>query len=336
MRFYINMKKISILIPCYNEEASLPFLYKELCKLMNGLDNYKWEVLFVNDGSKDRTLELIKSLREKDPRISYVDLSRNFGKERAMMAGFDYVTGDCMIIMDADLQDPPSLICEMIKYWEEGYDDVYAKRNKRGQESWSRRNLSLLFYSILQRSTKFEVLKNVGDFRLLDKCCIEALRELRENERYTKGLFCWIGYKKKEILFDRKDRIAGKSNWNFMSLLNLAIEGITSFTTSPLRISSVLGFLIAFGAFILMLYYLIKTLLFGDPIQGFPTLITIILFLGGIQLISIGILGEYIARIFIETKKRPVYLVREYNNKLLYRQKSSSDTDATDRSENVY
>lgn len=330
------MKKISILIPCYNEEASLPFLYEELCKLMNGLDNYKWEVLFVNDGSKDRTLELIKSLREKDPRISYVDLSRNFGKERAMMAGFDYVTGDCMIIMDADLQDPPSLICEMIKYWEEGYDDVYAKRNKRGQESWSRRNLSLLFYSILQRSTKFEVLKNVGDFRLLDKCCIEALRELRENERYTKGLFCWIGYKKKEILFDRKDRIAGKSNWNFMSLLNLAIEGITCFTTSPLRISSVLGFLIALGAFILMLYYLIKTLLFGDPIQGFPTLITIILFLGGVQLISIGILGEYIARIFIETKKRPVYLVREYNNKLLYRQKSSSDTDATDRSENVY
>lgn len=307
------MRKVSILVPCYNEEASLPLLYPELKKLMDNEKDYEWEVLFVNDGSKDNTINIIKGLRESDKRICYVDLSRNFGKENAMLAGFDYVTGDCMVIMDADLQDPPSLIPEMLKYWEEGYDDVYAKRNNRGKESWLRKKFSLLFYAILQKSTRFEVLKNVGDFRLLDRCCIEALKKLRETERYTKGMFCWIGYKKKEIIFDRGDRAAGQSNWNFFSLFNLAIEGITSFTTTPLRFASIFGFIIAFFAFILMIYYLVKTIIWGDDIQGFPTLITVILFLGGVQLLSIGILGEYLGRIFNETKGRPVYIAREYN-----------------------
>lgn len=307
------MKKVSILVPCYNEEASLPLLYPELKKLMDSQINYEWEVLFVNDGSRDNTLTIIKELRNQDKRICYVDLSRNFGKENAMLAGFDYATGDCMVIMDADLQDPPSLIPEMLRYWEEGYDDVYAKRNNRGKESWLRKQFSLLFYAILQKSTRFEVLKNVGDFRLLDRCCIEALKKLRETERYTKGMFCWIGFKKKEIIFNRGDRAAGKSNWNFFSLFNLAIEGITSFTTTPLRFSTVLGFIISLFAFILMIFYLVKTIIWGDVIQGFPTLITVILFLGGIQLFSIGILGEYLGRIFNETKNRPVYLIREYN-----------------------
>lgn len=307
------MKKVSILVPCYNEEASLPLLYPELKKLMDSQINYEWEVLFVNDGSRDNTLTIIKELRNQDKRICYVDLSRNFGKENAMLAGFDYATGDCMVIMDADLQDPPSLIPEMLRYWEEGYDDVYAKRNNRGKESWLRKQFSLLFYAILQKSTRFEVLKNVGDFRLLDRYCIEALKKLRETERYTKGMFCWIGFKKKEIIFNRGDRAAGKSNWNFFSLFNLAIEGITSFTTTPLRFSTVLGFIISLFAFILMIFYLVKTIIWGDVIQGFPTLITVILFLGGIQLFSIGILGEYLGRIFNESKNRPVYLVREYN-----------------------
>lgn len=311
------MKKISILVPCYNEEASLPLLYPELKKLMDKTMNYQWEVLFINDGSKDKTLQILKELREKDYRICYVDLSRNFGKENAMLAGFDYVTGDCMVIMDADLQDPPSLIPEMIQYWEEGFEDVYAKRNNRGKESWLRKRFSLLFYDILQKSTRFEVLKNVGDFRLLDRSCIEALKRLREAERYTKGMLCWIGFKKKEIIFNRGDRVAGKSNWNFFSLFNLAIEGITSFTTSPLRFASILGSVIALFAFILMLYYLIKTIIWGDNIQGFPTLITVILFLGGVQLLSIGILGEYLGRVFNETKNRPVYIAREYNGKKL-------------------
>lgn len=307
-------RRVSILIPCYNEEKSLPLLYPELKALMDSEAQYEWEVLFVNDGSKDNTLQIIKALRAADKRLSYVNLSRNFGKESAMLAGFDYVTGDCMIIMDADLQDPPSLIPQMLEYWNNGYKDVYAKRANRGQESWLRKKSSLLFYKILDHATRFDILQNVGDFRLLDRQCIEALKKLRESERYTKGMFCWIGFEKKEIVFDRGDRIAGNSNWSFWSLFNLAIEGICSFTTAPLRFATVIGAITAFGAFCFTLFYISKTLFFGDPVQGFTTLISAMLLLGGIQLLCIGILGEYIGRIFIETKNRPTYLVSEYNN----------------------
>lgn len=309
------MKKVSILIPVYNEEQSLPLLYPELCKIMDIEKGYEWEVLFVNDGSHDDTLAIVKDLSKKDSRLNYISLSRNFGKENAMLAGFDYVSGDCMIIMDADLQDPPSLIPQMLEYWQQGYDDVYAKRASRGEEPFLRRKLSMLYYNILQSTTRFEVLKNVGDFRLLDRTCINALCNLRETERYTKGMFCWIGYNKKEILFDRGNRAAGKSNWNFWSLFNLAIEGITSFTTAPLRFASIVGITIAFFAFIFLVFYISKTLIFGDPVQGFTTIIAVVLFLGGIQLVCLGILGEYIGRIFNESKRRPPYLVAEYNGK---------------------
>lgn len=310
------MKKlVSILVPCYNEEASLPKLYEEVSKLMDAENNYDWELFFINDGSRDRTIDIIKALYEKDHRISYVDLARNFGKENAMLAGFDYVKGDCMVIMDADLQDPPSLIPDMLKYWEEGYDDVYAKRSSRGKESWLRRRLSMLFYSILDHSTRYEVLRNVGDFRLLDRKCIEALKQLRENERYTKGLFCWIGYKKKEIMFDRGDRVAGQSNWGYHALFNLAIEGITSFTTAPLRIATFIGLIVAIWALGYMGWIIAKVLIWGDPVQGYPTIMTVMLFLGAIQLISIGILGEYIARIFNESKGRPTYLINEFRER---------------------
>lgn len=309
------MKKVSVLVPCYNEEASLPILYTELVKVMDSCKLYDWEVFFINDGSRDNTLSVIKDLRQKDTRISYVDLSRNFGKENAMLAGFDYVTGDCMVIMDADLQHPPHVILKMLEKWEEGYEDVYAKRITRGKESWIRKKASLLFYSLLQKTTRIEILQNVGDFRLLDRCCIEALKSLRESERYTKGMFCWIGFKKASVDFEQKDRVAGKSTWNYWSLFNLAIEGITSFTTTPLRFSSILGFIIAILSFGLMLFHLVKALIWGDPIQGFPTLVVLILFLGGIQLLSIGIVGEYLGRVFNESKHRPVYIVREYNGK---------------------
>lgn len=275
------MKKVSILIPCYNEEKSLPLLYDELKKLMDEVKEYAWEVLFVNDGSQDKTLDFIKQKRVVDKRINYLNLSRNFGKENAMLAGFDYVTGDCMVIMDADLQDPPSLIPEMLQYWEQGYQDVYAKRESRGKESWLRKRFSLAFYWILDKSTRFDVLRNVGDFRLLDRRCINALRQLRESDRYTKGMFCWIGYKKKEIDFNRGDRISGESNWNFMSLFNLAIEGICSFTTIPLRFATIVGILIAFFAFCFLIFYVTKTLLWGDQVRGFTTLISVMLFLGG-------------------------------------------------------
>lgn len=306
------MKKVTILVPCYNEENTLPMLYSELRQLMDSQTMYDWEILFVNDGSRDKTLQIIKEFRAKDVRIAYIDLSRNFGKENAMLAGVDYAIGDCMVIMDADLQDPPSLIPQMLKYWEDGYQDVYAKRVNRGRESWFRKKASLCFYRILDNATRFDIMQNVGDFRLLDRQCIDALKQLRETERYTKGLFCWIGYKKKEIIFNRADRVAGESKWSFWSLFNLAIEGITSFTTAPLRFATVCGFIIAFLSFIYALYFITKTIIYGDPAQGFPTTIVVILFMGGIQLLSIGILGEYIGRIFNETKRRPVYIVNEY------------------------
>lgn len=307
------MKKITILVPCHNEQETLRPLQKALDEVTSCLTQYEWEFLFINDGSSDSTLSVMQQIHAEDPRYAYIDLSRNFGKENAMLAGFDYAKGDAMIIMDADLQDPPTLIPEMIKAWEDGYDDVYAKRKSRGEESWLRKNLSLLFYRILQNSTRFEVLENVGDFRLLDRCCVNALRRLRETERYTKGMFCWIGFRKKELLFDRGDRVAGESNWNFWSLFNLAIEGITSFTTAPLRFASVIGALVAFWAVIYMIWILVKTLIWGDPVAGYPTMMTVILFLGGVQLLALGIIGEYLGRVFNESKGRPVYIVREYN-----------------------
>ena len=308
------MKKITILIPCYNEEQNLPLIYPELVKLMDSNQAYEWELLFVNDGSHDGTLELLHQLREKDGRVNFVSLSRNFGKEVAMLAGFDYAKGDCLVIIDADLQDPPSLIPEMIHWWEQGYDDVYAKRKSRGKESWLRKHLSLRFYKILQSSSRFDVLQNVGDFRLLDRCCINALKSLRESERYTKGMYSWIGFKKKDVEFEQGDRVAGESSWNYKQLFSFAIDGITSFTNAPLRISTVIGFVVSLFAFLYMIYVFIKSLIWGDPVQGYPTLVILILFLGGIQLLSLGIIGEYIGRIYNETKNRPDYIVREFND----------------------
>ena len=305
------MKKVSILIPCYNEEASLQALYEALRQLMDAQNNYQWEVLMVNDGSKDNTIQIIKQLRDQDNRICYIDLSRNFGKENAMLAGFDHVSGDCMVIMDADLQHPPHVIPDMLKYWEEGYEDVYAKRITRGKESWLRKHFSLLYYHLLQKTTRVEILEKVGDFRLLDRKCINALKQLRETQRYTKGMYCWVGFKKHEVLFEQGDRLAGESSFNFRRLLSLAIEGVTSFTTAPLRFATVLGMVISLVAFIYMCYILITTLIWDDPVAGYPTLITVILFLGGVQLLSLGIIGEYLGRIFYETKERPVYLIRE-------------------------
>lgn len=305
------MKRISILIPCYNEETVLPSLYSSVKKVIDSLSDYEWDFLFVDDGSTDATLPYIKALRQTDERVHFVSLSRNFGKEKALLAGLDKVSGDCVVIMDADLQDPPGLIPQMVQCWEAGYQDVYARRKDRGREPWLRKVFSVMFYKIMDRATRFHILQNVGDFRLLDRVCINAMRQLRETERYNKGLFCWIGFNKKEITFDRGDRRSGVSKWNFMSLLNLALDGITSFTTAPLRLATIVGSIIALGSFCFLIFYISKTLIYGDPVQGFTTLVSIILFLGGVQLLSIGILGEYIGRIYIETKGRPNYMVRE-------------------------
>lgn len=307
-------QRISILIPAYNEQEVLPQLFERLDALASNQQMYEFEFLFVNDGSTDDTLSLIKSRAKNDERISYVNLSRNFGKEVAMLAGFDHVRGEATVIIDADLQDPPELIPEMIRYWKDGYDDVFAKRRSRNGESIVKKKTSAIYYKILQHSTRIPIQVDTGDFRLLDRRCIEALKQFRESERYTKGMFSWIGFKKKEIVYDRDPRAAGKTKWNYAKLINLAIDGITSFTTAPLRISAYVGGLVSFGAFVYIVYLLVRPF-FGVPtVPGYASTLAVILFLGGLQLLSLGIIGEYIGRIFNETKQRPTYLVEEYHS----------------------
>ena len=309
----MRKKMISIIIPMYNEEESLPFLYERLDKLANKIENYEVEFLFVNDGSKDNSLNIVKKYKEKDDRVCYLNLSRNFGKEVAMGAAFDYVRGDAVAIIDADLQDPPELILDMIKYYEEGYDDVYAKRRSREGESWLKKFTSKKFYRVLQSVSRVPIQTDTGDFRLLSRRAIEALKSFPEKQRYTKGMFSLIGFKKKEIEFDRDPRVAGETKWNYLKLIDLAIEGITSFTVAPLRIATILGILCAGGSFIYIIFMLVKTLAYGIDVPGYASLVCIMLMLGGIQLLCLGVIGEYIGRIFIEVKNRPLYFIDEYS-----------------------
>lgn len=309
------MKKITIIIPTYNEEEALPLLYNRLKKVMLKMKNYDSELLFINDGSKDKTLDIIKELRKSDDKISYIDFSRNYGKEIAMIAGLDYAKGDCVIFIDADLQDPPELIPELVKYWEDGYDDVYARRNSRKGETFIKKFTSKMYYKVLQSVTKIEIQKDTGDFRLLDRRCVNALIQLRETQRCSKSMFSWIGYNKKEVLFDRDPRVAGKTKWNYKKLIDLAIDGITSFTTSPLRISTYIAiptFMALFGYFI---YVIIKCIVQSVQIQAFQAIILLVLFFSGVQIMLFGIMGEYLGRIFNETKNRPLYFIKEYNGK---------------------
>ena len=307
------MKKISIIIPTYNEEESLPFLKEKLDKIMNEMGNYEFEILFVNDGSKDKSLEIIKEYRNENERYCYLDFSRNFGQEVAMAAGLDYVTGDCAIFMDADLQDPPELIPEMVKYWEEGYDDVYARRKKRTGESFLKKFTSKMYYRVLQEMTNVEIQKDTGNYRLIDRRCINALKKMKESERCLKSMFSWIGYKKKEVLFERPPRVAGKTKWNYFKLIDLAISGITSFTTSPLKLATY----VAVPTFVMLgiyfIYVIAKCIVTNTFIQAFQAIILLILFFSGVQILLFGIVGEYLGRIFKETKNRPLYFVNEYN-----------------------
>lgn len=307
------MKKVSIIIPAYNEEESLPLLYDRLSKVILNLKNYEFELLFINDGSKDNTLKIIKELREKDSKISYVDFSRNFGKEVAMIAGLDYAKGDCVIFIDADLQDPPELIPKLIKYWEEGYDDVYARRKSRKGETFLKKFTSKMYYKVLQSLTRIEIQKDTGDFRLLDRRCVNALKQLRETQRCSKSMFSWIGYNKKEVLFDRDPRVAGTTKWNYKKLIDLAIDGITSFTTSPLRISTYLSIPTFLALVVYFVYVIVKCVTQHVVIQAFQAIILLVLFFAGIQIMLFGILGEYLGRIFNETKNRPLYFIKEYN-----------------------
>lgn len=311
------MKKlITVIVPAYNEEETLPDITKRLEKLSQKVPQYNFEFLFVNDGSRDKTLEILQDFAARDPRISYINLSRNFGKEIGVAAGLDYAQGDAVVIMDADGQEPPELIPTMIQWWEKGYDDVYARRNKK-KDSAVRRFTSHTYYRTLQHMTRIPIQVDTGDFRLFSRRCVMALRQFREASRQNKALFSWIGYRKKEITYDQPPRTAGQTKWKFgllspgNSLINLAIDGFTSFTTLPLRFITIAGLFISLAAFIYIIVILIQAAMGVPRIGGYNTLLILVLFLGGVQLISLGVIGEYIGRIFIETKGRPLYLVQD-------------------------
>lgn len=304
---------VTILVPMFNEEAVLQLFYDELNRVIEQIPHIDFVYLFVDDGSRDASLSIVKNFAVNDARVHYLALSRNFGKERALLAGFDHVVTDAVVVIDADLQDPPALIAEMVDLWQQGYQDVYAQRRSRKGETWLKRATSNAYYRVLQSVTRVEIQANTGDFRLLDRACLDALARFRESERNMKALFSWIGFKKQAILFDREPRAAGKSKFNYWRLTNLAVDGITSFTTAPLRVSGFFGFLVSIVAFVYLLVTVIHALLFGSDAAGYPSLMAVILFLGGVQLMSLGVIGEYVGRIFNETKDRPNYLIGESN-----------------------
>jgi glycosyltransferase involved in cell wall biosynthesis len=316
------MNKITIIVPCYNEEEVIELFYPAVREHVIKIPDCEFNYIFINDGSRDGTLDKLRELSAVHDEVTYLSLSRNFGKEAAMLAGIDFADGDAVIIMDADLQHPPDKISEMVKWWREGYDDVCGKRVDRAGETWLKRSCANLFYAVMKKfSTSYEMQRDVGDFRLLDRRCIEALKLLRENQRFTKGLFTWVGYHKKEIPFEVQPRAAGTTTWNFLALFNLAMKGMTSFTTAPLRLMTFMGITVSFLAMIYMFFVLTMALLYGDPVAGYPTLMTVMLFLGGLQLLALGIIGEYLGQIFHESKHRPIYLIDEMNGKrMIYKE----------------
>ena len=302
---------ISIVVPAYNEEEVLTEFHETVDKTLSKLP-FDLEIVYVNDGSTDNTLNIINGLRANDKRITLIDLSRNFGKEIALSAGLHKAVGDAVVIIDADLQDPPELIPELIKEWQNGYDVVYAKRTLRDGESFLKKTTAHYFHRIIQRVGNFSIPEDTGDFRILSRRAVNALNTFKEHHRFMKGLFAWIGFKQKAVYFNRDSRRAGKSKWNYWRLWNFALDGITSFTIAPLKISTYVGTITALSAFGYGIYMVIETLLHGNEVPGYPSLIVIILMLGGTQLVAIGILGEYLGRVFNETKQRPLYFINEY------------------------
>ena len=302
-------KILSIVSPVYNEAENLGEFYSRVINATDNL-NLEIEIIYINDGSQDSTIDIITKQRQIDNRITIIDLSRNFGKEIALTAGLDYSSGDAVIVIDTDLQDPPELIPKLVEKWREGYDVVNAKRIKRKGESLLKKVMSYIYYRLLFYLSDINVPKDTGDFRLLNKNALDALLKLREKHRYMKGLFVWVGFKQKEIEYEREARFKGKTKWGFFSLFNLAFDGLTSFSIMPLRLASIIGFLSALIGFFYGAVIVFKTLFFHEPVAGFTSLVVLVTFFGGIQLLSIGIIGEYIGRIFNETKNRPLYVVK--------------------------
>lgn len=305
---------LSVIVPAYNEEEVLPIFHGRLVAALANIKELagRWEVVYVNDGSKDGTLHILKELQRTNPAVGVAALSRNFGKEAAMSAGLKLARGDAVILIDADLQDPPELIGEMVRVWQQGADVVNMKRSSRQGETWFKKASAAWFYKVINWLSEVHIPENVGDFRLLSRRAVDALNQLPESNRFMKGLFAWIGYKQVVVEYVRHPRAAGETKWPYFKLLNFAIEGITGFSVVPLRLASYAGFLTAFSAFVYALFLLVKTLTIGDSVKGFPTLILTILILGGLQLMAMGIIGEYLGRLFMESKRRPLFLIDEY------------------------
>lgn len=312
------MKKVSIIVPCYNEEESIPLFYKEIKKVFSKI-NYKLELIFVNDGSKDKTLELIKNLSKKDKEANYISLSRNFGKEAAMWAGLKHSTGDYITVMDCDLQDPPTLIPEMLRLIEEeDYDVVGTRRVTRKGEPPIRSFFARMFYKIINKMSKVEMVDGARDYRMMTRQVVDNLLTLKEYNRYSKGLFSFVGFKTKWLEYENIERVAGETKWNFWKLFLYAIEGIVAFTTAPLTMAATFGILFCLVAFIMIIVIIVKTLVYGDPTSGWPSLACIIFMTNGIELLCIGVIGEYLSKAYLEVKKRPIYIVKESNMDVVY------------------
>ena len=308
------MDLITLIIPCYNEQESLPLLYPELVKVSQEMSGQSFEFLFVNDGSRDKTLELLRELAEKDERVKYISFSRNFGKESAMYAGLENASGDYVAFMDADMQDPPSLLPQMYKaVTEEGYDSAATRRVTRKGEPPIRSFFARMFYKIMNKISDTDIVDGARDFRLMNRQFVDALLQMKEYNRFSKGLFGWVGYKTKWIEFENVERVAGETKWSFWSLFKYSIEGILAFTTAPLVIASVLGILLCFLAFVFIVFIIVRKICFNNSVDGWASMVCIISLLGGLQLFAIGVVGQYLAKLYLEIKNRPIYLIGETN-----------------------
>ena len=304
---------LSIVAPLCNEEANIDEFYKEIVPILNKCTN-KWEIIFINDGSTDDSLLKLIDLSNRDSKIKIINFSRNFGKEAALSAGLKYSLGDVVIPIDVDLQDPPELIVDMCEYWKKGYEIVNAKRKIRKGETFVKKAFASLFYKFINKFSDIKIPYNVGDYRLLDKKVVRALNNLEENNRFMKGLFSWVGFRTKDILFIRRPRNKGKTNFNFFKLLNFAVDGITSFSIAPLRFFLYFGSFVLFSSFIYSAYVFIETIIFGVVVPGYASIVILVLFFGGLNMFGIGVIGEYIARIYNETKKRSLYIIKDLYN----------------------
>jgi len=334
LRTHDTRRSLSVVVPVYNESEVLPEFHRRVCAVLGTLD-MNCQIIYVNDGSTDGTLDIIHELDARLARVQLVDLSRNFGKEIALTAGLDHADSDAVVVIDADLQDPPELIPELVSHWLDGYDVVYAKRTQRDGEGVVKRATAFLFYRLMQKMSRVAIPEDTGDFRLLSKRAVDAIKQLREQHRFMKGLFAWIGYPQKAVPYRRAGRYAGATKWNYWKLWNFALEGITSFTGGPLKVATYAGLASALVALSYGAYFAVRTLIYGNPVPGYPSLMVIVLFLGGVQLLSIGIIGEYLARLFDESKKRPLYFLKSGRSTAPFRLAAPSMAAAVEQSEEV-